>query len=106
MQSHGAVFRDAHFHRNFVGFQESDSPDFFAEDVGVLADLADGVLAKFHPQLFRGAARDVVVVEEQERLAAVSVFLPVGEEIFDFFWRETFNLFASETVRLVVENVL
>ena len=106
LQAHGTVFGNAHLHRDFVGLQESDSPDFFAKDVRVLADFADGVLPKFHPQLFRGTARDVVIVQEQKCFSAVAVFLPVGEEFFDLLRRESFNFLSAETVRLVVENVL
>ena len=62
LEPDGTVLGDADLHRDFVGLQEPDSPDFLAEQVGVLGDARDGFGPVLFPQLSRDATRDSVTV--------------------------------------------
>ena len=101
----GAILREAYLGRDFVRLDKADAVDVLAEHVGVVLDAADGVLAVLGPKLFGDAPGDVVLVEEQESLAAVAVLLPAGEEQFGLFRGQSFDFRFAECVRLVVENV-
>ena len=101
----GAVFRESDFLRNFVGFQKSDTPDFFAEHVGVLRDAFNRRLSELVPKALRHTADNFVLVQEQHCFAAVTRFLPTSQKSFHLAGGETFDFYFAELVRIVVENV-
>ena len=105
LETHGTVFRDSDLHRDFVGFQEADAPDFFAEYIGVLGNLCDGVFGVLVPQTPCDAACDAVVAQEQHRFAATAVQLPCSEEILDLLGGKTLDFCLAEKVGMVVEDV-
>ncbi len=105
LEPHRAFLGESDLHRNLVGLCKADSPDFFAEHVGVVADGGNRVGAVLRPELLGDAAGDAVLVEEQQCFPAVAVQLPCGEEGFDFLGGKPLDFCLAENVRMVVEDV-
>ena len=105
MESLGAVFRETDFLCNFIGLQESDAPDFFAEHVRVLCDAFNRRLPELVPKALCHTADNFVLVQEQHCFAAVTCFLPTCQKSFHLAGGEAFDFYFAELVRIVVENV-